>query len=149
MEHQETNGGTKNLKQAGLKATLPRLKVLEVLQGAQDDHLSAEDIYQRMLTYGNNVGLATVYRVLTQFEKAGLVIRHNFDTGHSVFELSSEDHHDHLQCITCGRIVEFFNQNLEDLKQQIASDEGFSLRDHSLILYGACNDKQCNYRNSS
>ena len=146
MEHQGSGEGTKNLKDVGLKATVPRLKVLEVLQNAQDEHLSVEAIYQRMLNEGKNVGLATVYRVLTQFEKAGLVIRHNFDGGYSVFELSSNDHHDHLQCINCGRIVEFYKEELEQLKDNIADDMGFILRDHSLILYGACKKKNCPHR---
>jgi len=147
MEQQGGSEGTKNLKDAGLKATLPRLKVLEVLHGAQNEHLSVEDIYQRMVKEGNNVGLATVYRVLTQFEKAGLVTRHNFDGGYSVFELSSEDHHDHLQCINCGRIVEFHDPDLESLKDKIAQDMDFGLRDHILVLYGACRKKNCDYRN--
>jgi Fur family ferric uptake transcriptional regulator len=125
----------KELRKAGLKITLPRLKILEILEGAKDRHLSAEDIYKELLNSGEDIGLATVYRVLTQFEAAGLVTRHNFEGGHSVFELDDGDHHDHMVCVDSGRVIEFVNAEIERLQHEIAEEYGFELIDHSLVLY--------------
>ncbi len=124
------------LKRAGLKVTLPRLKVLEVLENAEPHHLSAEDVFKQLIdTAEGSVGLATVYRVLTQFESAGLVERHNFDDGHSVYELSDDTHHDHMVDVDTGRVTEFVNDEIEALQKQIAEDAGFELVDHELVLY--------------
>ena len=123
------------LRKAGLKITLPRLKILEILEGAKLRHLSAEDIYKELLQAGEDIGLATVYRVLTQFEAAGLVTRHNFEGGHSVFELDDGDHHDHMVCVETGDVVEFVNEEIERLQHKIAEEYGFELLDHSLVLY--------------
>ena len=123
------------LKKAGLKVTLPRLKILEILEGNQQRHLSAEDIYKELLETGEDIGLATVYRVLTQFETAGLVNRHNFEGGHSVFEMDEGEHHDHMVCIETGDVVEFINEDIERLQREIAKKHGFELIDHSLVLY--------------
>ncbi len=124
-----------DLKKAGLKATLPRIRILEILEDSEDAHLSAEDVYKTLLDAGEEVGLATVYRVLTQFESAGLVMRHNFDSGHSVFELDRGEHHDHMVCVDTGKVVEFHNDEIERLQQEIAKKHGFELVDHSLVLY--------------
>ena len=126
---------SKSLKEAGLKATLPRIRILEILEASEQKHVSAEDVYKALLDAGEDVGLATVYRVLTQFEGAGLVIRHHFDTGHSVFELDSGGHHDHMVCIKTGRVIEFENEEIEKLQRQIAEEHGYELAEHSLILY--------------
>ena len=123
------------LRKAGLKVTLPRLKILEILEGAKQRHLSAEDIYKDLLQAGEDIGLATVYRVLTQFEAAGLVTRHNFEGGHSVFEIDDGDHHDHMVCVETGEVVEFVNHEIERLQHAIAEEYGFELLDHSLVLY--------------
>ena len=123
------------LKKAGLKVTLPRVKILEILENSQDRHLSAEDVYKALLEAGDDVGLATVYRVLTQFESAGLVKRHNFDGGHSVFELDRGDHHDHMVCVETGKVIEFHNAQIEKLQQQIATELGYEITGHSLVLY--------------
>jgi Fur family ferric uptake transcriptional regulator len=123
------------LRKAGLKVTLPRLKILEILEGNQQRHLSAEDIYKELLETGEDIGLATVYRVLTQFETAGLVNRHNFEGGHSVFEMNEGEHHDHMVCIETGAVVEFINEDIERLQREIAKKHGFELIDHSLVLY--------------
>ena len=126
-----------DLKSAGLKVTLPRLRVLEVLQDAQGNHLSAEDVYRRLMRADQSVGLATVYRVLTQFHSAGIVERHHFDDNHAhaVFELSDDEHHDHMIDVDTGEITEFVNQQIEDLQEQIATDGGYELVDHELVLY--------------
>ena len=126
-----------DLKSAGLKVTLPRLRVLEVLQEAKGQHLSAEDVYRRLLQADESVGLATVYRVLTQFYSAGIVERHHFDDNHAhaVFELSDDQHHDHMIDVDTGEITEFVNQQIEDLQEQIATDAGYKLVDHALVLY--------------
>ncbi len=124
-----------DLKKAGLKATLPRIRILEILEESAGKHLSAEDVYKILLEHGEEVGLATVYRVLTQFESAGLVIRHNFDSGHSVFELDSGTHHDHMVHLDTGEIIEFQNEEIEELQRKIASKHGFDLIEHSLVLY--------------
>lgn len=123
------------LRKAGLKVTLPRLKILEILEGTKLRHLSAEDIYKKLLETGEDIGLATVYRVLTQFETAGLVNRHNFEGGHSVFEMNEGTHHDHMVCVETGEVVEFINEEIERLQREIASQHDFELIDHSLVLY--------------
>ena len=123
------------LKDVGLKVTLPRLKILSILENSEQKHLSAEDVYKLLLEAGEDVGLATVYRVLTQFESAGLVARHNFEDGHAVFELNSDDHHDHMVCVDSGDVIEFVNKQIEELQHQIADEHGFELIDHNLVLY--------------
>ena len=125
----------KELREAGLKITLPRLKILEILEGAGARHLSAEDIYKELLGSGEDIGLATVYRVLTQFESAGLVTRHNFEGGHSVFELDDGDHHDHMVCVDTAQIIEFVSAEIERLQHEIAEEYGYELIDHNLVLY--------------
>ncbi len=125
----------KELRQAGLKVTLPRLKILEILENSRMRHMSAEDLYKHLLSEGEDIGLATVYRVLTQFEAAGLVTRHNFEGGHSVFELDDGKHHDHMVVVESGEVVEFMSAEIEKTQQQIANDHGFELLDHSLVLY--------------
>ena len=123
------------LRKAGLKITLPRLKILEIFEQANNRHLSAEDIYKELLQSDEDIGLATVYRVLTQFEAAGLVTRHNFEGGHSVFELDDGEHHDHMVCVESGDVVEFFSEEIEALQRKMAEEHGFELLDHSLVLY--------------
>ena len=123
------------LRNAGLKITLPRLKILEIFENTQQRHLSAEDIYKELLEHDEDIGLATVYRVLTQFESAGLVTRHNFEGGHSVFELDDGKHHDHMVCVESGTVIEFVNEEIEDLQREMAADHGYELLDHSLVLY--------------
>lgn len=123
------------LRKAGLKVTLPRLKILEILENSEPRHLSAEDIYRQLLDTGEDIGLATVYRVLTQFEAAGLVTRHNFEGGHSVFEMDDGEHHDHMVCIETGEVVEFMNDEIERLQRNIARSHNYELVDHSLVLY--------------
>ncbi len=123
------------LKKAGLKVTLPRVKILNILESSKQRHLSAEDVYQMLRDSGDDVGLATVYRVLTQFETAGLVERHNFDGGHSVFELDRGEHHDHMVCMDTGKVIEFHNDQIEKLQKQIANEHGYELVEHSLVLY--------------
>lgn len=123
------------LRKAGLKVTLPRLKILEILESNEQRHLSAEDIYKELLDSGEDIGLATVYRVLTQFESAGLVSRHNFEGGHSVFEVDEGEHHDHMVCIETGDVIEFMNEDIERLQREIARKHNYELIDHSLVLY--------------
>ncbi|MCE7903360.1 MAG: ferric iron uptake transcriptional regulator, partial [Gammaproteobacteria bacterium PRO9] len=125
----------RELQKAGLKITTPRLRILEILQEGGSNHLSAEDIYRRLVDAGDDVGLATVYRVLTQFEQAGLVTRHNFATNHSVFELDSGRHHDHMVCVETGQVIEFSNEEIERIQHDIAGRHGFDIVDHSLVLY--------------
>ena len=129
MENQE-------LRKAGLKVTLPRVKILQILENSDNKHMSAEDVYKALIEGDQDVGLATVYRVLTQFETAGLVTRHYFEGGHSVFELESGEHHDHLVCMETGKVIEFQNDTIEALQEQIAEDLGYDLVDHNLVLYG-------------
>ena len=129
---------SQDLKKAGLKVTLPRMKILDILESSAKRHLSAEDIYKILLDTGEDIGLATVYRVLTQFETAGLVSRHHFEGGQAVFELQRGHHHDHLVCVKCGKVVEFVNDVIETKQKQIADKEGFHMTDHSLIIYGVC-----------
>ena len=131
------------IRKAGLKVTLPRVKILEILESSSDRHLSAEDVYKQLLKKDSDIGLATVYRVLTQFETADLVNRHHFEGGHSVFELNRGGHHDHLVCIKCGRVVEFFDEVIEERQKAIAAEKGFQMQDHSLIIYGVCNQGDC------
>ena len=123
------------LKKAGLKATLPRLRILEVLEKSYAQHLSAEDVYKILIDQGEDVGLATIYRVLTQFEAAGIVDRHNFDEGHAVFEISKGPHHDHIVNIDTGEVIEFVDEEIERRQREIVEEHGFSLEDHSLVLY--------------
>lgn len=130
----------RQIKQAGLKVTLPRVKILSVLETSSQRHMSAEGVYKALLSSDEEIGLATVYRVLTQFEGAGLVCRHHFEGGQSVFELNRGSHHDHLVCLRCGKVVEFFEEIIEERQRQIAEQHGFSLEDHSLVIYGMCPD---------
>ncbi len=126
---------TQDLKNAGLKATLPRIRILEILENSEHHHLSAEDVYKQLLSAGEDVGLATIYRVLTQFEAAGLVIRHNFDENHSVFELDKGAHHDHMVCMKTGKVIEFCDEEIERRQREIAESHGYKIKEHSLILY--------------
>ena len=130
-----------NLKKAGLKVTLPRLKILQILESSDKRHMGAEDVYKALLQSGEDVGLATVYRVLTQFEAAGLVSRHHFEEGHSVYELNQGDHHDHILCVRCGRVDEFVDEVIETRQQEIAAASGYQITDHCLYIYGVC--RQC------
>lgn len=130
----------RQIKQAGLKVTLPRVKILGVLETSSQRHMSAEDVYKALLNSDEDIGLATVYRVLTQFEGAGLVCRQHFEGGQSVFELNRGSHHDHLVCLRCGKVVEFFEEIIEERQQQIAERHGFTLEDHSMVIYGMCPD---------
>lgn len=132
-----------DLRKAGLKVTLPRIKILELLENADNHHMSAEDVYRALAEQGEDVGLATVYRVLTQFEQAGIVERHSFENNLSVFEIVQEEHHDHLVCDVCGKIVEFKNRLIEDEQRRVAEQNGFKLAGHSLVLYGVCDSGEC------
>lgn len=132
------------LKNAGLKVTLPRVKILQILESSETKHLSAEDVYKALIEADEDVGLATVYRVLTQFETAGLVTRHHFEGGSSVFELTTLNHHDHIVCQTCGAVEEFFDEVIEEQQEKIAEKYGFEITDHSLYLYGMCKNCQGN-----
>lgn len=137
------------LKASGLKTTLPRMKILEIFQRSSQDgirHLSAEDVYRALVAVQLDVGLATVYRVLTQFEQAGLLTRGNFEAGRAVFELNEGAHHDHLLCLSCGRVEEFVDGEIERRQTQIAAEKGFALRDHALALYGECTKERCPFR---
>ena len=127
-----------DLKKAGLKATLPRLKILSILEEAKARHMTAEDVYKTLLSAGEEVGLATVYRVLTQFEGAGLVIRNNFEGGRSVFELNQGSHHDHMVCMECGKVFEFYDTAIEERQRKVAHKAGFIIDDHTLYMYGVC-----------
>lgn len=128
------------LRKVGLKVTLPRMKILDILENASSRHQSAEDVYKALLDTGEDIGLATVYRVLTQFEAAGLVTRHHFEGGHSVFELNEGNHHDHIVCVKCGRVDEFMDETIEKRQRDIAADLGYELTDHSLYMYGICSN---------
>jgi Fur family transcriptional regulator, ferric uptake regulator len=136
----------KDLRKAGLKVTLPRLKILEILESSATRHLSAEDIYRSLLDGNEDIGLATVYRVLTQFEAAGLVSRHHFEDGMAVFELNQGSHHDHIVCLDCGRVEEFMDSGIEERQTAVAERLGFEIRDHSLILHGTCRRPNCPHR---
>lgn len=133
---------TQQLKNAGLKITLPRLKILQILESSPVHHLSAEDVYKQLLIANEEIGLATVYRVLTQFESAALVIRHHFEGGYSVFELAGTGHHDHIVCLKCGKVEEFSDREIEKRQRNIAAKLGFALTDHKLNLFGFCADCQ-------
>ena len=131
-----------DLKRAGLKATLPRLKILEILEQNPHLHMRAEDVYKSLLDTGDDVGLATVYRVLTQFEAAGLVTRHHFEGGHAVFEINQGIHHDHIVCVSCGKVDEFIDEVIEERQRAIARKFGYSMNDHALNIYGTCSTCQ-------
>lgn len=135
-----------DLKTAGLKATTPRLKILDLFEHSAEQHLSADDIYNTLVGEGFDIGFATVYRVLTQFEQAGLLTRHHFDNGRSVFELNQGGHHDHIVCLQCGRVEEFYDAEIEKRQEKIAKEHGFAIREHSLYLYGDCNKTRCPYK---
>ena len=132
-----------SLKDSGLKATLPRRKVLELFEQSKVRHLSAEDVYKSLMAEGIDIGLATVYRVLTQFEQAGLLSRQHFETGKAVFELNQGGHHDHLVCLQCGRVEEFYDAEIEQRQSEVARKRGFELRGHSLALYADCTKQDC------
>jgi Fur family transcriptional regulator, ferric uptake regulator len=132
-----------DLKSTGLKVTAPRLKVLDIFQKTTSRHLTAEDVYKALLADSVDIGLATVYRVLTQFEQAGILARSHFETGKAVFELNEGSHHDHLVCLDCGRVEEFYDANIEERQHKIAEEKGFALQDHALSLYGHCIRKNC------
>jgi len=134
---------TDEIKNSGLKATLPRIKILEIFQKTAQRHMTAEDVYKALLAEGADIGLATVYRVLTQFEQAGLLSRNHFESGKAVFELNEGHHHDHLVCLTCGKVEEFFDPAIEERQRAIASERGFALQEHSLALYASCVKKDC------
>ncbi|WP_119354010.1 ferric iron uptake transcriptional regulator [Azohydromonas sediminis] len=134
------------LKSSGLKATLPRIKILEVFQRSSQRHMTAEDVFKALLADGSDIGLATVYRVLMQFEQAGLLTRSHFESGKSVFELNEGQHHDHLVCLTCGRVEEFFDAEIEARQRAVAETRGFALREHTLALYAECTKAACPHR---
>lgn len=136
MEEQE-------IRKAGLKVTAPRVKILELLEKSPERHVSAEDVYKMLLAADEDIGLATVYRVLTQFEAAGLVEKHHFEDSYSVFELNKGKHHDHIVCVTCGRVKEFVDDTIEQRQQMIADDLGFQINEHELVIYGQCLDENC------
>jgi len=137
---------SQDLRKAGLKATLPRITILTLFENSEQRHLSADDVYRELLNEGEDIGLATVYRVLTQFETAGLLIRHHFESGKAVFELNSGSHHDHLVCMQCGRVEEFYEPEIERLQDQVAEQRQFKIRDHSLYLYADCQRENCPHR---
>jgi len=135
-----------DLKTIGLKATVPRLRILELFEKSSVRHLAAEDVYRHLIADGLDIGLATVYRVLTQFEQAGLLERHHFESGKAVFELKDSNHHDHLVCLQCGRVEEFYDAEIEKRQTRVAKDRGFAIREHSLHLYADCTKPDCPYR---
>lgn len=137
---------SQDLKSTGLKATLPRLKILEIFHAGRQRHMSAEDVYRELMSENQDIGLATVYRVLTQFEQAGLLKRSNFESGKAVFELEEGQHHDHLVCLQCGRVEEFHDAEIEKRQASIARERGFALTGHSLALYGDCERPNCEFR---
>src|ERR1700704_6637032 len=139
----DSTSESNDLRNAGLKVTLPRLKILDILADGSARHMSAEDIYKKLLVLNEDVGLATVYRVLTQFEAAGLVTRHHFEGGMAVFELNRGDHHDHVVCVDCGRVEEFTDEGIEQLQRDAAERLGFAITDHALILYAHCRRDAC------
>jgi len=136
-----------DLKSSGLKATLPRIRILEIFQKSDQRHMTAEDVFKALLNEGSDIGLATVYRVLMQFEQAGLLARSHFESGKSVFELNEGKHHDHLVCLTCGRVEEFYDPEIEKRQRNIAIERGFALQDHALSLYAVCTKENCAHRN--
>lgn len=131
---------SQQIKEAGLKITRPRQKILDILERSERRHLTAEDVYRELIGSGEEIGLATVYRVLTQFEGAGLVCRRHFESGQSVFELNTGDHHDHLVCVKCGKVAEFVDELIEQRQEAIAAEKGYRIEDHSLVIYGVCAD---------
>src|SRR5574341_528420 len=137
---------SQSLKEIGLKATLPRRKILELFESSKVRHLSAEEVYKTLMGEGIDVGLATVYRVLTQFEQAGLLVRHHFEGGRAVYELNQGGHHDHLVCMQCGRVEEFYDPEIEKRQSKIARERGFTIREHSLQLYAECTKTECPHR---
>lgn len=137
---------TNPLRKAGLKVTLPRTKILALLKQPENQHSSAEDLYKKLLDQGEEIGLATVYRVLNQFDDAGLVSRHHFDSGKSVFELTPNHHHDHLVCLDCGHVIEFSDDVIEERQHDIAERNGITLTNHSLYLYGHCSKADCDHK---
>jgi len=137
------------LKSSGLKATLPRIRILEVFQKARERHMTAEDVFKALLAEGADIGLATVYRVLMQFEQAGILSRSHFESGKSVFELNEGQHHDHLVCLTCGRVEEFYDPEIEARQRDVAQARGFALQDHALALYAVCAKPACEHRASA
>lgn len=135
-----------DLKSMGLKATLPRLKILELFEKSEVRHLTAEDVYRLLIAENMDIGLATVYRVLTQFEQAGLLERHHFESGKAVFEMNPEQHHDHLVCVNCGRVEEFYDAEIERRQAKIAKERGFAIKEHALYLYAECIKTECPHR---
>jgi Fur family ferric uptake transcriptional regulator len=135
-----------DLKSAGLKATVPRLKIINLFETSKVRHLTAEDVYKMLLTEGLDIGLATVYRVLTQFEQAGLLVRHHFESGKAVFELNEGKHHDHLVCMQCGRVEEFYDPEIEKRQMKVAKERGFAISEHALYLYADCTKPRCPHR---
>jgi Fur family transcriptional regulator, ferric uptake regulator len=136
------------LKSSGLKATLPRIKILEIFQRSREQrHMTAEDVFKALLAEGADIGLATVYRVLMQFEQAGILTRSNFESGKAVFELNEGQHHDHLVCLDCGRVEEFYDAQIEQRQREVTISRGFALQEHSLALYARCTKSHCEYRN--
>jgi Fur family ferric uptake transcriptional regulator len=135
-----------DLKNIGLKATLPRLKILNLFELSEVRHLTAEDVYRLLLAEDVDIGLATVYRVLTQFEQAGLLVRHHFESGKAVYELNQGGHHDHLVCMQCGRVEEFFDEEIERRQKKVATERGFAIHDHSLYLYADCTKDPCPWK---
>jgi Fur family transcriptional regulator, ferric uptake regulator len=140
---------SKDLRDIGLKATHPRLKVLELFENSKERHMTAEDVYKILLNENEDIGLATVYRVLMQFEQAGLLVRHHFESGKAVFELNEGNHHDHLVCLQCGRVEEFYDAEIEKRQIKIAKDRGFEIHDHSLHIYADCTKPKCPHKQSS
>jgi Fur family ferric uptake transcriptional regulator len=138
---------SRDIKESGLKATLPRMKVLALFESGPQRHMSAEEIYRQLTQDGIDIGLATIYRVLTQFEQAGILVRHHFEQGKAVYELDQGSHHDHLVCIQCGHVEEFYDGEIEERQQQIARERGFEIQEHSLQLYARCTRKNCPYTN--
>ncbi|MCX7693009.1 ferric iron uptake transcriptional regulator [Tepidimonas taiwanensis] len=138
--------GIEELKSTGLKATLPRLKILEIFQSGRQRHMTAEDVFKVLLEEQSDIGLATVYRVLTQFEQAGILVRSNFESGKAVYELNEGQHHDHLVCLDCGRVEEFYDAEIERRQQAIAQERGFQLQEHALSLYAHCIREDCPHR---
>ena len=147
LRHKRPLSSPTDLKTIGLKATMPRLRILEIFEKSTVRHLSAEDVYKMLVREGTDTGLATVYRVLTQFEQAGLLIRHHFETGKAVFELKEGGHHDHIVCVECGHVEEFYDPEIEKRQVVVAEDRGFTIQDHSLHLYAACTRVDCPHRN--
>jgi Fur family transcriptional regulator, ferric uptake regulator len=137
---------TNELKSMGLKATLPRMKILDIFQERRQRHMSAEDVYRELLAENQDIGLATVYRVLTQFEQAGILKRSNFESGKAVYELDEGSHHDHLVCLQCGRVEEFYDSEIESRQHRIANERGFALQEHALALYANCTKTDCPHR---